>query len=116
LPFKDDNRSLQHIHDAIVAIEKFVGAGDLKDALSDERTLAAVERKLLVISEAAVRLGTDAESLCPNQPWREIRGLGNWLRHEYDKISFARLRDIVQNDLPELKAAVEKALHPEESA
>jgi uncharacterized protein with HEPN domain len=32
---------------------------------SDEKTNAAVERKLLVLSEAARRLGDDAKKLCP---------------------------------------------------
>ena len=35
---------------------------------TDEKTNAAVERKLLVLSEAARRLGDDAEKLCPNIP------------------------------------------------
>jgi uncharacterized protein with HEPN domain len=32
-----------------------------------------VERKLLLISEAAIRLGEDAERLCPGLPWNNIR-------------------------------------------
>jgi uncharacterized protein with HEPN domain len=46
----------------------------------DLKTIAAVERKLLVISEAAIRLKEDASRLCPGLPWPEIRGIGNWLR------------------------------------
>jgi len=38
------------------------------------------------ISEAAARLGEDAEKLCPGAPWRDIRGIWNWLRHQYDRI------------------------------
>ena len=53
---------------------------------ADTKTIAAVERKLQVISEAAVRLGDQAEMLCPGLPWRNIRGIGNWLRHQYDHV------------------------------
>jgi uncharacterized protein with HEPN domain len=48
----------------------------------DPKNIAAVERKLLVISEAAIRLGAQAAVLCPNQPWHEIGGVGNWLRYQ----------------------------------
>jgi uncharacterized protein with HEPN domain len=48
--------------------------------------VAAVERKLLLISEAAVRLGEQADILCPGLPWRDIRGISNWLRHQYDDV------------------------------
>jgi uncharacterized protein with HEPN domain len=24
--------------------------------------------------------------LCPGLPWRDIRGIGNWLRHQYDQV------------------------------
>ena len=40
----------------------------------------------------------------------EIRALGNRLRHEYDAIREDRLWDIVQIDLPPLRAACEDAL------
>jgi uncharacterized protein with HEPN domain len=40
--------------------------------------VAAVERKLMILSEAAIRLGEDAERYCPGQPWRDIRGTGGW--------------------------------------
>jgi len=42
----------------------------------------AVQYALLIISEAARKLGAHAESLAPGQPWPDIRGIGNLLRHE----------------------------------
>jgi uncharacterized protein with HEPN domain len=65
---------------------------------------------LLIISEAAVRLKDDAELLCPGIPWREIRGSGNWLRHQYDGVDIETIWNTIQDDLPALKAAVEKVL------
>jgi len=55
------------------------------------------------------KLGPAAETLCPDTPWRNIRGLGNVLRHEYDLVESVRLWYVVQDDLPPLKAAVESA-------
>ena len=70
----------------------------------------AVERCLERISEAAKKLGTDAEHLCPGIPWPQIRALGNVFRHEYDTIEPARVWYVVQDDLPPLKTAVEEIL------
>lgn len=83
---------------------------DLDAFREDLRTVAAVERKLQKVSEAAVRLGDDAERLCPGPPWRDIRGIGNWLRHQYDKVDVETVWNTVQNDLPILKTAMARSL------
>jgi uncharacterized protein with HEPN domain len=76
------------------------------------KTVAAVERKLLLISEAAVRLGDDADRLCPGPPWRNIRSLGNWLRHQYDRVDVETVWNTVMTDLPPLRSEVLRALIP----
>ena len=66
----------------------------------DPKTVAAVERKLPIISEAAVRLGDRAEKHCPGLAWRDIRGIGNWLRHQYESIELPVVWKTVRDDLP----------------
>lgn len=83
---------------------------DLDSFRFDSKTQAAVERKMLIISEAAIRLKENAETLCPAVPWRDIRGIGNWLRHQYDRVEIETIWNTIQQDLPSLKAAIEKAL------
>ncbi len=80
------------------------------DFAADEQALFAVQHALLIISEAAQKLGPQAADLCPTVPWPEIRGLGNRLRHEYDSINIERLWLVIQRDLPALKLAVTSAL------
>jgi uncharacterized protein with HEPN domain len=70
----------------------------------------AVERCLSRISEAAVKLGPLASELVPDQPWHNIRGLGNRLRHEYDIIDPRDLWAIVTESLPSLRAACQAVL------
>jgi uncharacterized protein with HEPN domain len=82
-----------------------------KSSGKTRKTVAAVERKLLLISEAAIRLGEDAERLCPGLPWHDIRGIGNWLRHRYDKVVVETVRD----DLPPRRSGVLRALTPSPS-
>jgi uncharacterized protein with HEPN domain len=84
-----------------------------EDFRGDPKTVAAVERMLLTISEAAIRLGPETQTLCPGQPWHKIRGVGNWLRHQYDRIDLQSIWDTVAGDLPPLKAAVTRALFRE---
>ena len=83
---------------------------DLDTLAQDEKTVAAVERKLQLITEAAVRLGDQAEALCPGIVWRNIRGMGNWLRHQYDRVDLDTVWNTVVVDLPKLKESVTKAL------
>lgn len=77
---------------------------------SDAKTVAAVERKLLIISEAAIRLGEQAQILCPGEPWPEIRGMGNRLRHQYDRIDLQIIWHTITEELPRLATSVERAL------
>ena len=77
----------------------------------DPKTIAAVERKLQVISEAAVRLGDQAEALCPGLPWRDVRGIGNWLRHQYDRVDIETIWNTLTTDLPPVKVAVREAVN-----
>jgi uncharacterized protein with HEPN domain len=93
-------------------IGEFVRGMDLEAFREDPKTLAAVERKLLIISEAAIRLGEDAERLCPGLPWQNIRGIGNWLRHRYDRVDVDTVWNTVVDDLPELKSGVLRGLTP----
>jgi uncharacterized protein with HEPN domain len=110
LPFREPSLQLVDIQEAIIKIKDFTTGMDFEEFRQDPKTIAAVERKLLVISEAAIRLGEDAERMCPGMPWRNIRGLGNWLRHQYDRIDLETLWLTVTADLPPLLCAVESAI------
>lgn len=91
---------------AIEHIEQFTSGMDADQFAADPKTVAAVERKLQIISEAAIRLGSVAEAEVPNLPWRNIRGIGNWLRHQYDRIDLATVWKTITDDLPSLKKGI----------
>jgi uncharacterized protein with HEPN domain len=105
LPFKDPAPSLNDNLSSIDLIESFTSGMNLESFRNDAKTIAAVERKLLSISEAAVRLGDEAERLCPGMRWRDIRGIGNWLRHQHDRIDVEIVWNTATEHLPELKRA-----------
>jgi uncharacterized protein with HEPN domain len=110
LPSEKPARRLEDIIENVQAIERYVAGMNLAAFEEDQKTCDAVERCLERISEAAAKLGEFAPTLMPDQPWQKIRALGNRLRHEYDAIRAGRLWDIVQVDLPRLRAACEGAL------
>jgi uncharacterized protein with HEPN domain len=105
VPSRQVARRFREIITDIERIERYCRGLDFARFRDDEKTADAVERCLGRISEAAVKLGDEAQALCPGQPWPDIRGLGNHLRHGYDMIDLRRVWRTVVVDLPPLKAA-----------
>ena len=62
------------------------------------------------LAQVDIKLGDTAVEFCPEIPWREVRGLGNRLRHDYDSIDIVRIWLLLERDLPTLKAACQSAL------
>jgi uncharacterized protein with HEPN domain len=95
---------------AIGLIEQFLGTMNFQAYLEDIKTRAAVERELQIVTEAAYRLSPEDELLCPGPEWRKIRGMGNILRHAYDRLDDEAVWITVKDDLPALKRAVSEAI------
>ena len=109
MPSRDPVARFDDILENIARIERYTAGMAPSSFVADSKTVDAVERCLSRISEAAVKLGVEAETLCPDVPWRDIRGLGNRLRHEYATVDPGRIWLVVKKDLEPLKAACEKA-------
>lgn len=94
----------------IERITSYVAGMDRDTFQKDGRTRDAVERCLERICEAAFRLDDQATALMPNQPWGDIRGMGNRLRHGYDRLSLSVVWAAIQDELPSLEADARDAL------
>ena len=101
---------LQDILDNVRLIQSYVLGMDRAAFDADRRTRDAVERCLERVSEAATKLGDEADQLAPGLPWKAVRTLGNVLRHAYDQVDPARIWEIVTQDLPPMAMAVDAAL------
>jgi uncharacterized protein with HEPN domain len=101
---------LSDILDNISRVESYAAGLSKQDLATDGRTRDAIERCLERICEAAFRLGDAAVELMPKQPWHDIRGMGNWFRHGYDRVDLDTVWDTIRNNLPALKADAERAL------
>jgi uncharacterized protein with HEPN domain len=73
--------SLADIVENAERIEGYIAGMDQDDFEHNGLVRDGVERCLERVCEAIYRLGDKAEALMPGQPWREIRGMGNRLRH-----------------------------------
>ena len=111
LPSRDPRQRFVDIIDNIDAIRHSTNGLSREQFLADADKYDATERRLARISEAAVKLGLLAEELLPDQPWSEIRGLGNWLRHDYPGIIRERIWETVRDNLDPLRTDCETAIH-----
>ena len=100
---------LQHILDAIAAIEAYTTDGRAV-FLRERKTQDAVIRNLEIIGEAIRNVPLDFQSTHPEIPWREASALRNVLIHEYFGIDLKVVWAVVEKDLPPLKASVLRAV------
>jgi uncharacterized protein with HEPN domain len=73
LPSEKPIRRLEDIVDNAKAILRYTDGMDLVTFREDRKTADAVERCLERISEAASKLGDEAFTLVPGQPWGQIK-------------------------------------------
>jgi len=59
-----------------------------------------------VISEASRHLGRDLKAQHRDVRWKDIAGIGNILRHEYQRVDGQIIWNAVKDDLPALKKAL----------
>jgi uncharacterized protein with HEPN domain len=107
---EDPIQRFEDILENVSLTEEFTRGMDLNAFLGDLKTRDATERCLERISEAARKLGQLAEDLCPEVPWPGVRALGNFVRHEYDRVDAGHMWVMIEDDLAPLKAAAEGAL------
>lgn len=111
MPSKNDPAdSLADIIENAERVETYLAGMDRQAFERDDKTRDAVERCLERICEAARRLGGRAAELMPTQPWRDIRGMGNRLRHAYDHLDLDIVWNTARDRLPALAADARRAL------
>ena len=106
MPSESVRLALYDIRDNILFARQFV------DGLTDESFPAsrlhvyAATRALEIISEASRRLPDALRDRHPQLPWRSIRDVGNFYRHQYDNVAAAYVWETVTTHLPPLLAAI----------
>jgi uncharacterized protein with HEPN domain len=100
---------LLRVHDmleSIRGIEKAIAGKTLRDYERSWVLRSALERGIEVISEASRHLGGELKSQHKDVRSKDIAGIGNILRHEYQRIDGQIIWNAVKDDLPALKKAL----------
>jgi uncharacterized protein with HEPN domain len=100
---------LLRIHDmleSIRGIEKAISGKSFRDYERSWLLRSAVERGVEVISEASRHLGRELKAQHKDVRWMDIAGIGNILRHEYQRVDGQIIWRAVKDDLPALKEAL----------
>lgn len=85
-------------------------ARKIEAILSDPVLRRAVERALFIISEAARHLPEDLTADHAQVPWRDVRRVGDVLRHGYERIDPDVIADILMLEIDVLRHACETIL------
>jgi uncharacterized protein with HEPN domain len=107
---KDDRLYLIHIKECIERIESYLVDVDKRDFLDSALLQDAVIRNLQVLAESTQRLSDEAKDAHQDIDWYKIAGFRNILVHDYLGLDLDTVWNIVDNELPMLKKAVEEML------
>ncbi len=98
---------LEHILKGIARIEQLTAGKTVEDYLADEGLREMIERNIARISEAARHIPAAVKAKHSVIPWRQIVGIGNVIRHDYDEIDDLVMWMTATERLLPLKDAVE---------
>ena len=101
---------LKDIRIAIENIERFTAGSDEASFTTDEMLLHSTLYNLMVTGEAIKNLPDEVQAKVPVVPWRDIERFRDKLVHHYFSIKPSIVWQIVHEDLPVLKAAIETLL------
>ena len=102
-----DKARLNHILDAINAIEQYTKEVSFEEfTKSSEKTFATV-KQLEIIGEAANRITEDTRNLDRDIEWSKIIGLRNILVHDYYIVDHSVIWEIVEDELAKLRLQIE---------
>jgi uncharacterized protein with HEPN domain len=108
MPERDAELLIEDMLEALRRIDLYIAGMDHFAFLQDEKTIDAVARNLEVLGEAARQMPEAYVVSHPSVPWRKITGLRNRIVHDYFGLDLEIIWQILRNDLPPLKATLEK--------
>jgi uncharacterized protein with HEPN domain len=110
MPTRGVRAGLEDILEAVDGIQALPGGVPYAQFLTAWHLQRATERGLEIISEASRSIPEGMKMLEPDVPWREIAGIGNLLRHEYQRVEPLIIWNIVEQHMDRLAIAVRHLL------
>lgn len=109
---QESKKRLEHILKAIDDLESFVQNESLESFCKNTILNNAVLYNFTIIGEALIHVESDKLANY-DYPWYKVRSFRNMIAHEYFNIKLSAVWKIIQNDLPELKIAIQTILKQE---
>ena len=106
-----DKERLIHILAAIDRIVRYTNGKTYDNMVSDDMMYYAVVKNIEIIGEAANMLTQEFQAAHPETPWKQVRGMRNYIVHEYFQIDDIVVWDVITNNLTELKLQIEQYLN-----
>jgi uncharacterized protein with HEPN domain len=107
---KDPTIAIRECLAEIAILQEVAGRMTLQTFRSDPIVRGAAAYAIQTISEAVRHIPDDWLAEFPLEPWAQIKGVGNRIRHEYFRIDDAIPWEIVTTDAPALKIVMEEML------
>jgi uncharacterized protein with HEPN domain len=107
---KSPRARLLHIRDEIEGVAVAVNGLSFEQYQGSYIHRRAIERAAQIISEAAKALPRDLLARHSDAPWTSIIGIGNILRHEYQRLDDKQLWEIATVHLPALEPVVRRMI------
>lgn len=108
-----DLASLWDMNQAIIDLQSFLGNITYEDYEDNLLLHRAIERELEILGEAARRLSPQLRNQHPEIDWKGIIGIRNVIAHQYEEVRIERIWEIIQTDIPILKAQLQPLLPQE---
>ena len=109
---KRDSFRLEHICDCIAKIEHVRNMLHKYDNFEKQWIEQdAIIRNLEIIGEASINISDDLKEKYPEVDWKEMRGMRNFVTHEYFGVSLTIIWDIVIHDIPTLKQQIQNVIN-----
>jgi uncharacterized protein with HEPN domain len=107
---KDPTVAIQDCLAEIAFLHGIAARMTLESFKSDAIVRRAAAYAIQIISEAVRHIPDDWLADYPTEPWAQIKGIGNRIRHEYFRLDDTILWQIITRDTHALKTVMEAML------
>lgn len=101
----------EHAIDSIEKIEFIVKDLSYGQYLKDWIKQDAIVRNIEIIGESLKNIDDELVKKYPKVPWKEAKGMRNFLIHEYFRIEYDEVWLTLNEDLPKLKVQIQEILN-----
>ena len=104
-PLRDKER-LSHLVAAADRVIRYTSDKTFEDLKADDMMYYAVVKNIEIIGEAANLLSSEFIDSHTATPWKQVRGMRNYIVHEYFQIDDVVVWGVVTADIPILRSQI----------